>query len=142
MKVSPMFNTAEKSFPLPLIVSPLPDGRRWRLKRPFEFIFLLDGERSSIMVHEDFITDFASIPRIFWAIIGGPWGKYGKAAVIHDYLYKYGLYTRKIDDRIFLLGMQILNTKDWREILIYYAVRIGAWKAWNDHRKKEKEKAK
>lgn len=38
-------------------------------------------------VPANFETDLASIPRVFWSIYP-PFGKYIRAAIVHDYLYR------------------------------------------------------
>ncbi len=68
-------------------------------------------------------TDFASIPRIFWPILP-PVGRYSRAAVVHDYLYRHGLFTRKDCDLIFLHAMEELNVAKWKRIVMYWAVRL------------------
>ena len=65
-----------------LVLMPLGDGKNFVVAR--DFIARLDG--LTIVVKRGFITDLTSIPRIFWWILDR-WGKYGFAAVIHDYLY-------------------------------------------------------
>src|SRR5262249_35732270 len=40
----------------------------------------------SIMVPRGFVTDFASVPRLFWSLLP-PIGRYGYAALFHDYVY-------------------------------------------------------
>jgi len=75
------------SFTTPLIVTPLDDGRTWKLVEPFRYHI---GDRNSediITIPTGFITDFASVPRIFWVLIP-PYGKWGKATVVHDWLYQ------------------------------------------------------
>ena len=68
-------------------------------------------------------TDFASIPRIFWPILP-PVGRYSRAAVVHDYLYRHGLFTRKDCDLIFLHAMEELNVAKWKRVIMYRAVRL------------------
>jgi len=68
-------------------------------------------------------TDFASIPRIFWPILP-PVGRYSRAAVVHDYLYRHGLFTRKDCDLVFLHAMEELNVAKWKRIAMYWAVRL------------------
>ena len=68
-------------------------------------------------------TDFASIPRIFWPILP-PVGRYSRAAVVHDYLYRHGLFTRKDCDLVFLHAMGELNVAKWKRIIMYRAVRL------------------
>ena len=68
-------------------------------------------------------TDFASIPRIFWPILP-PVGRYSRATVVHDYLYRYGLFTRKDCDLIFLHAMEELNVAKWKRTIMFWAVRL------------------
>lgn len=118
----------------PLLVSPLPDGRRWRLRMNFRFSYL-DAEKkiSHIVVPANFVTDFASVPRIFWSLFQ-PWGRYGKAAVVHDYLYACGRNSRKFADEMFLKAMKLLGVTKWRRSIMYWAVRLGGWRAWRQYR--------
>jgi hypothetical protein len=76
---------AERGFKNLLVVTPLPDGKNWVLQKNFGFV---DGSEAwqDISVEAGFVTDFASIPRPFW-VIYAKWGKYGRAAVVHDWLY-------------------------------------------------------
>ncbi len=111
------------SFTTPLVVSPLPDGRRWRLV--FQFCYDVgwkwSGER--ITVPLGFLTDFASIPRFLFFLPA--WAKYCKSSIIHDWLYKTGKImgepiTRKRADEIFYEALLI----EWRD---HKAGRFWAW---------------
>jgi hypothetical protein len=110
------------SFTTPLIVQPI-SARQWKLIEPFEYHVGSEDSQEVIRVPVDFITDFASVPRLFWSILP-PWGKYGKAAVIHDYCYRNGLYPRKRCDEIFLEGMTVLRVAAWKRYPMYYAVMV------------------
>lgn len=85
------------------------------------------GSGEVIDVPPSFKTDFASIPRLFWNIIP-PYGKHGKAAVIHDYLYRtggyFGRYSRKRCDEIFLEAMRVLGVGAFKAGIMFRAVRI------------------
>jgi len=111
------------SFTTPLMLEYL-DGTIWRLSKPFIYYSDLCGEekREWIRVPMGFITDFASIPQILW-IIERPTGLHGKAAVLHDWLYQNGLYTRKVCDMIFREAMEVSGVEPWRREAMYYAVR-------------------
>lgn len=66
-----------------LIVNMLDDGRRVKLVQPFAYI---DPANLRWEAPKDAIVDGASIPKILWAAIGGPFeGKYRNASVIHDW---------------------------------------------------------
>ncbi|EBW6110964.1 DUF1353 domain-containing protein [Salmonella enterica subsp. enterica serovar Typhimurium] len=94
----------------------------WRVYEPFEF-YLSEDNSDVISVPAGFVTDLATIPRIFWSVMP-PDGKYAKAAIIHDYLYDNALRTKKEADLIFLDGMAVLGVPKWKRIVMYLAVRI------------------
>ncbi|EGS6735892.1 DUF1353 domain-containing protein, partial [Salmonella enterica] len=95
---------------------------RWRVYEPFEF-YLSDDNSDIISVPAGFVTDLATIPRIFWTLLP-PDGKYAKAAIIHDWMYDNALRTKKEADLIFLDGMTVLGVPQWKRIIMYYAVRL------------------
>lgn len=109
------------SFLTPLHLEYL-DGRRYRLLLGFHYVTLIGG-LGSIQVPAGFETDFASVPRFFWRLFP-PTGEYGKAAVIHDYLYRCTTLDRDVCDRIFLEGMEELGVNWWTRHAMYRAVRI------------------
>lgn len=120
-------------FTSPLIVSPLTDGKRWKLIEPFSY-YVDKKDGIIITVPAGFISDGASIPRIFWSIIGSPWtGKYISAAILHDYLYYMKTFSREKSDLIFLEAMKILGVSKLKRKIIYYAVRAGGRFAWKKH---------
>lgn len=95
-----------------------------------------------IEVPEGFITDFASVPRIFWNIIP-PFGEYSSAAVIHDFLYnRHGDVpegkhrSRKDCDLIFLEAMEVMSVPWWKRQVMYRAVRTFGWWPWDYRAKK------
>ncbi|EKH1093474.1 DUF1353 domain-containing protein [Salmonella enterica] len=94
----------------------------WRVHEPFAF-YLSDDSSDVIEVPAGFITDLATVPRIFWILLP-PDGKYAKAAIIHDYLYDNALRTKYEADRIFLDGMTVLGVPKWKKMIMYWAVRL------------------
>jgi len=120
------------SFITPLVVSPLPDGHHWKLVAGFTCIV----DRMQIRIAPGFVTDFASVPSFLWWLIP-PWGRYGKAAVIHD--YNYQKHDWNIDrlraDLIFRDNMRVLKVKEWRVFLMFWAVRIFGQIAWRRDRR-------
>ena len=123
------------SFKTDLIVVPLADGKRWRLHEGFTYRGKLDGDIIMVRVPMGFVTDFASVPKVFQNIIPA-WGKYGKASVVHDYLYKdlnaHSVFDRKAADRIFLQAMLVSGTKPWKAKVMYWAVRLFGSFAWKE----------
>jgi hypothetical protein len=129
------------SFETPLVVTPLDDGIRWEVLQPFQYKIGSIDSSEVIEVPIGFITDFASIPKLFWNVLS-PWGVYGKAAVIHDWLYKNNgkvgkyTYTRKQCDQIFLEAMVVLKVGNFTRWLMYNAVRWFGQGTWNSYAKK------
>lgn len=78
-----------------------------------------------VCVPTGFITDGASIPRVFWSALS-PFGDYFPAALIHDFLYspRNTRYTRLQADTIFLEAMCNLGVAWYRRNTIYRAVRM------------------
>jgi hypothetical protein len=87
-----------------------------------------------VTVPKAFLTDGASVPRIFWSIFS-PWGVYGQAAIVHDYLcvnkrltkngntFCYDLLQQEIDE-IFYDAMKVAGTPVWKRSIIFAAVRF------------------
>lgn len=106
------------------------DGRHWQVTEAFTLVVEC-GEKClirPITVPAGFVTDFASIPRVFWTALP-PTGKYGKAAVVHDYLYVIGgnlppdKFTKADADRIFYEAMGILGVNRFLRWMMYQAVK-------------------
>jgi len=117
-----------------LIVSPLADGRTWVTRKEFGYDVGEEGSGNSIDVPIGFMTDFASIPRLLWIILP-TWGKYGNAAVIHDYCYWDQSRSREESDRIFREAMEVLEVPAFTISLMYYAVKFfGHW-AWEGNKR-------
>ena len=112
-----------------LTVSPLPDGKRWLTRKEFGYDIGEEGSGNSIDVPIGFKTDFTSVPRPLWIFLPR-WGKYGNAAVIHDYCYWKQSRPRKESDEIFREAMEVLKVPKWKILLMYWAVRLGGGLAW------------
>lgn len=108
----------------------------FRIVEPFEYHIGKYPSRKVITVPEDFVTDFASIPRVFWPILS-PLDEYAKAAVLHDYMYVMGPYERLRCEEIFLEAMTVLGVPEWKKKCVYRAVYLCGWHRWNYYRKQE-----
>jgi len=117
------------SFTSPLIVSPLDDGRRWRLWREFTYHIGTEYSKDFVHVATGFVTDFASVPSFLWWWLPS-WGRYGKAAVLHDHIYQTHCKTRKEADDIFLEAMLVSGTKRWKAKIMFWGVRLFGFLAW------------
>lgn len=123
------------SFTTRLVVSPLADGKRWRLAVPFEYHVGAEESGDVITVPRGFTTDFASVPRAFWSLFP-PWGTYGKASVLHDYLYVMQQRPRAECDGIFLEAMKVLGVNIATRTTLWSAVRTWGWIAWRKRKPK------
>jgi len=120
------------SFTKPLILKFLDERHdlyRFELVEAFEYH--VGGLDSGVVIQvpAGFRTDFASVPRVLWTIVP-PVGLYGKAAVVHDFLYVSQPCTRLEADRIFLDAMEVLGVPLVQRSLMYKAVRLGGGGGW------------
>lgn len=68
-----------------------------------------------------FISDGATVPRIFWPIFP-PIGRYLKATLVHDYYLQQGT-SRKMADKYFKECLFALGISKWRVNAMFFAVR-------------------
>jgi len=119
------------TFLTPLVVEVMPSGRQFMLH--YDFTYLWKRKYIDIQIPSGFETDFASIPKIFRIIIP-KLGKYNKAAVIHDAIYRDYItgykFARAEADLIFLDGMKDMGVAKWKRYVMYWAVRIFGGFAW------------
>lgn len=114
----------------------LPDGRSGELLS--DLVALAGGYQWRVPA--GFVTDFASVPRVFWRVLP-PWGKYSRAAVVHDYLYRvHPAGISRLDaDRIFLSLMRQDGVGWATRTAMYRAVRIGGGGAWRSGPRRHRE---
>lgn len=120
----------------------LPDGKNVEIEKPFTFH---DSGGRPWYVTEGRTSDGASIPRIAWPIVGGPYnGLHRDAALVHDEAYaccgvmvspdgdltKSHAFTRYDADRALLEGMVLRGVPLITRRLIYSAVRMFGGIAW------------
>lgn len=131
------------------------DGEFFKVTAPFDYA--VGAPDSPIVVHVPvgFLTDFASIPRVLWNILP-PTSWYGKAAVIHDFLYQHGqvdafTITQRYADDVLneamgVLAAAALEVHDsiagefrlWADReAIYEGVRIGGFVTWDKYRRQQ-----
>jgi len=116
------------------IVRPLPNKNLYELVTAFHTI--IDG--IEVDIPEGFIFDGASVPRFLWSIIGSPYlPQYIGAGLVHDYLYRTGIVSRKKADQIFYDLLRDNKVSKFYARKMYWGVRFGGWKAWNKHRKND-----
>lgn len=74
--------------------TPVPNDNKYRLNRDFTF--------GDFTIPKGYKWDGATIPRIFWSVIGSPFQpKFMRASLIHDYLYNSPEHSGKCIDSLF-----------------------------------------
>ncbi|WP_412759710.1 DUF1353 domain-containing protein [Methylorubrum subtropicum] len=94
----------------------------------------------TISIPSGFVTDLASIPRVFWSILPKT-SAYTYPAIIHDYLYWFQPqnYTRKSADEVLKTTMQELNISKIKIFIIFISVRLWGGTSWK-HNKTARER--
>jgi hypothetical protein len=104
-----------------LQLQPVGDGVHMQVLQAYSYS---DLEGHLIGADKGFVTDGASIPKLFWSVIGGPFdGKYVGAAVIHDVGCVSHKYTWQVTDRMFYYAMLDLDVDTAKAKIMYWAVR-------------------
>ena len=110
-----------------LILDPISNGKAILLE---EYVYDVNGYL--IRVPKSFITDGASVPHsLQW--LYNPFGKYIKAAVVHDYLYSCYNNTginRTLADKIFKHIMKETGVDDRTVRRFYNAVKCFGATSW------------
>ena len=111
----------------PPIVQPFNDGAHWMVTAPLSY--QIGNTEHVITVPAGFVTDFASIPRYFHALLS-PTGRPGRGAIIHDFLYWEQSCTREQADRILMLAMMESGVDAVTRSLVYKVVDWFGQSAW------------
>jgi hypothetical protein len=82
-----------------------------------------------VEVPAGFVTDFASVPRLFWSVLR-PDGEYAYAAVLHDYLYWMQTGKREEADLVLKYAMEEFKVGAATIDAIYTAVDKAGQIAW------------
>ena len=107
-----------------LVVEEIPDrAHTWILRAPLEY----KGHRDCFTVPQDYVTDFASVPKLFrWLV--PKYGRYNKATALHDWFcsseVSEGRITRRDADGIFRRTMRELRVGFLQRWIMWAAVRL------------------
>lgn len=88
----------------------------------------------TVNVPEGFVSDLASVPRLFWEVMR-PEGRYAYAAVVHDYLYWSQDRSKEEADQIFKFALEDSKVDATTISALYTAVDILGRSAWDKNRK-------
>jgi len=99
------------------------DGSRWRLVEPLRY----SGNHETFVVPAGFTTDFASVPKaLTWLV--PRYGRYTKAAILHDYLWglcREGRFDWTDADGLLRRAMRELDVPFLRRWMMWGAVRLA-----------------
>lgn len=87
-----------------------------------------------VEVPKGFVTDFASVPRVFWSLFRAD-GDYAYAATLHDFLYWQQDRSKAEADSIFRYAMDDLKITDAKAYTLYKAVDLLGSSAWEANAK-------
>lgn len=114
-------------------VEVLPDDTV-RLREAVSFsVVELCGVTLAVDVPKGFVCDGASIPRVFWSVVGHPLsGGPLRAAIIHDALCVQASTRaeRRFADTVFYWVLEQCRVPYWRRLLLFLAVRVYALCVW------------
>jgi hypothetical protein len=92
----------------------------WLLVKDLVYV----GAHQTFTVPQGFVTDLASVPRVFWTIYP-PFGRYQKAAVLHDFLCVTRMVSYQDAHGIFRRIMRELGVSRFTRWTMWSAVRVG-----------------
>lgn len=85
-----------------------------------------------VTVSEGFVTEFSSIPKIYWYAMS-PNGEYAYASVVHEYLYWTQTRSREEADHILEMTLEDLGLDAQKAKAIYNSVRAGGQRVWSNN---------
>lgn len=97
------------------------------------FTITVDGKL--ITVPKGFLTDLASIPRVFWAIDAPNDTVSIAPAILHDYMYSIDFpynFTRKKADDIFYYALRKNGASRWTSLKFWSTVRLFGKKFYKE----------
>ncbi len=106
---------------------------KFKLIEPLEYHVGCYPSKEIIIVPVGFITDFASVPRVFWPIVS-PIDNHANAAVIHDFMYQTNYAPKNRCEEIFYEAMGVLDVPEWKRNSIYWSVYTFGWPTWIKYR--------
>lgn len=105
-----------------------------------DWFFVVDGKQ--IIIPKGYYYNGASIPRVFWAIIGSPFEPdFWAGAGAHDFIYLTHIFTRPEADEILFQLIRQSGVGLGRARTIWGAVRACGYPAWTNNKQDRAELA-
>jgi hypothetical protein len=115
------------SGPPPIV--PFADWDYYYLAEDLEWRF--DDLDIVITAKKGFVTNLASVPRVFWSLMPVA-ARYSYPAIIHDYLYSSQSLSRAASDLLLREAMEETGVNNVKSFLVYKSVRLFGRSAWNE----------
>lgn len=109
------------------------DGHHFIVVEPFSYT---TRAGQMIIIPAGTQTDGASTPHALWPTLP-PFGKYWKAAILHDHLYRNEQRPREECDRLLLEAMESLGVDQVTGRIIYGGVVAGGQSSFDEDRKNQ-----
>ena len=99
--------------------------RRIKLIKKFEVEFQDGKDHHYFTIPKGFVSDGASIPKIFWSLGFTPFqGKTLPASLVHDYFYKNHIPDRKFADYCFYHLLKKYKVNFVKRFIYWFFVRL------------------
>lgn len=96
------------------------------------------GYEHVVSVKKGFITDLISLPWIL-RLVSLPTGRWARASIFHDFLYKSRLLSRKEADQFLYKIMTLDNVAEWKATGAYFIIRLFGWYRYNKYTKTQEK---
>lgn len=123
------------------VIKPFGDWDYFYILGPIEWHPNIGQTLNEVTVPKGFVTDLASIPRLFWSALPKT-GRYAYAAVLHDYLYWTQSTTRQEADKILETAMSDSGVDHLKIRTITVLVEQFGQSAWDNNNKLKQSGAK
>ena len=88
---------------------------------------------NALTCRRDFVTDLASVPSYLWSVLQKT-GRYGNAAIYHDWLYWEQSVPRSFADRVFDRAMHDMGVDASTRRLMWAGVRVFGGSYWEQNK--------
>ncbi len=132
-------NTRAMSAP---VLMPFADMDNWIVYKPIHWTPPANAPGNlprSVSVPKGFVSDLATVPQYFWWALP-PTGRYGHAAILHDWLYWEQGVSRAVADKVFDVAMAEMHVDAALRKAMWAAVRVGGGPNWQEATKEKKQR--
>lgn len=115
-----------------------PDTKKDEMVLLKDWRFVVDAKE--FYIPASFSWDGASIPRVFWSIVGDPFEPdFWAASLAHDWLYLTHQTNRAIADDLLYQFLRLCGVGAFRARTMWSAVRVGGAGRWATDKKNRQE---